>query len=358
MERDSLDNVPAVPVREELDDVIHIEEVRKAVKQMKCNKASGGDGIPAEVYKHGGAALVRHLHRLFLKIWKNEEVPQELKDASIVTIFKKGSRTEYGNYRGISLLSVAGTILAEVLLNRLQALSESIIPETQCGFRPGRGTTDMIFSAREGQEKCREQGRDICLAFIDLTKAFDSVNKEAPWACLARLGCPPKFVNITRQLHEGMKGCVLYDGEQYGSFNINTGVKQGCVIAPTLFSIFLAAFISLAAVDQAKGVGIIYRTDGELFNIRRLKAKTKVKSTSIVELQYADDCAIAAHTEADLQNTLDALCEAYKPLGITVNVTKTKVIFQPAQPLTATAPTIDIEGTTLENVDHFAYLGS
>ena len=82
------------------------------------------------------------------------------------------------------------------------------------------------------------------------------------------------------------------------------GVKQGCVIAPTLLSIFLAVFfLSLAAVDQAKDVDIIYRTDGELFNMRRLKAKTKVKATSIVDLQYADDCAIAAHTGADLQNS-------------------------------------------------------
>ena len=72
-------------------------------------------------------------------------------------------------------------------------------------------------------------------------------------------------------------------------------------------------------------------------------------------LQYADDCAIAAHTEADLQNTLDAFSEAYQLLGLTVNVTKTKVLFQPARPLTATAPNIDIEGTILENVDHFAY---
>ena len=136
VEADSFDNIPSVPVREELDDVIHIEEVRKAVKQMKCNKASGGDDIPAEVYKHGGTTLVYHLHRLFLKIWDNEEVPQVLKDASIVTI-----------YRDISLLSVAGKILAKILLNRLQPLSESIIPETQCGFRPGRGTTDIIFSA-------------------------------------------------------------------------------------------------------------------------------------------------------------------------------------------------------------------
>ena len=115
------------------------------------------------------------------------------------------------------------------------------------------------------------------------------------------------------------------------------------MIAPTLFSIFLAALISLAAVDQAKGVGIIYRTDGELFNMRRLNAKTKVKATSFVDLQYADDCAIAAHTEADLQNTIDALSEAYKLLGLTVNVTKTKVIFQPAQPLKRQLQTLTLK---------------
>ena len=81
----------------------------------------------------------------------------------------------------------------------------------------------MVFSAPQVQEKFTEQG--LCLAFIDVTKTFDSVDREALWECLARLGCPPKCVNITRQLHEGMKGCVLYDGEQSGSFNINTGVK-------------------------------------------------------------------------------------------------------------------------------------
>ena len=90
----------------------------------------------------------------------------------------------------------------------------------------------------------------------------------------------------------------------------------------------------------------------------RLKEKTKVKATSIVDLQYADGCAIAAHTGADLQNTLDAFSQAYKLLGLTVNVTKTKVLFQRTKPLTATAPNIDIEGTTLENVDHFPYMGS
>ena len=160
--------------------------------------------------------------------WDNEEVPQELKDASIVTIFKKGSRTECGNYRGISLLSVAGKILAKVLLNRLQLLSESIIPETQCGFRPGRGTTDMIFSARQVQEKCREQGRDLCLAFIDLTNAFDSVNREALWTCLARLGC--RCRNSTQDqmcvlfIQQAERPCLLR--KRFQNSNQDTGLQS------------------------------------------------------------------------------------------------------------------------------------
>ena len=126
-----------------------------------------------------------------------------------MTIFKKGSRTECGNYRGISLLSVAGKILAKVLLNRLQPLSESIIPETQCGFRPGRGTTDRIFSARQVQEKCREQGRDLCLAFIDLTKAFDSVNREALWACSHGLDAQVNLSASPGNYTKAWKDCTI-----------------------------------------------------------------------------------------------------------------------------------------------------
>ena len=187
------------------------------------------------MYKHGGEILANNLHHLFLKIWNTEEIPQDLKDAMIVTIFKKGDRADCGNFRGISLLSVAGKILAKDLLNGLQPLSESILPETQCGFRPTRGTADMIFTALEVQEKFLEQRCDLCFAVIDLTKAFDSVNRDASWDCLARLGCPPKLISVTRQLHENMKGCVLHDGDQLESFDINTGVKQGCEIEPTLF---------------------------------------------------------------------------------------------------------------------------
>ena len=97
----------------------------------------------------------------------------------IVHIYKKkGNRQSCDNHRGISLLSIAGKILARVLLNRLlDHLEQGHLPESQCGFRSGRGTTDMIFAARQLQEKCIEQHQDLYMTFVDLTKAFDTVSR-------------------------------------------------------------------------------------------------------------------------------------------------------------------------------------
>ncbi len=120
------------------------------------------------------------------KSGKKEKLPSELRDALIVTIFKKGGKAECGNHRGISLLLTTGKVLAHVLTNRLLPLSEEVLPESQCGFRPSRGTADMIFTARQLQEKCREQRQPLYMAFIDLTKAFDMVDRQALWSILSR----------------------------------------------------------------------------------------------------------------------------------------------------------------------------
>ena len=97
----------------------------------------------------------------------------------------------------------------------------------------------MIFVLRQLQEKCSEQNLGIYAAFVDLTKAFDTVSRDGLWKILARLGCPPKFLTILRQ-HEGQQGQVKHNGSLSGSFPISNGVKQGCVLAPTLFSIFFS----------------------------------------------------------------------------------------------------------------------
>ena len=111
----------------------------------------GNDGIPPEIYKYGGKKLVRKLLELFLVIWKTGCVPQDFKDATISHLFKnKGKKSICDNHRGISLLCIAGKILARVILNRIIThLVDKIYPESQCGFRSGRGTIDMIKYVRK-----------------------------------------------------------------------------------------------------------------------------------------------------------------------------------------------------------------
>jgi len=92
------------------------------------------------------------------------------------------------------------------MLNRLtEQLLHKVLPESQCGFSSGRGTDDMVFTARQIQEKCREQNRDLYVVFVDLTKAFDTVNGDGLWHVLNKVGCPEKFVNVVRSLHDGME---------------------------------------------------------------------------------------------------------------------------------------------------------
>ena len=135
-------------------------------------------------------------------------------------IQKEGNHQVCENHRGISLLSIAGKILARVLLNRLNEHMErsGLLPESQCGFRKNRGTIDMIFTARQFQEKCQEQNVDLYMTFVDLTKASDTVSREGLWKIMAKFGCPAKFIAMVRQFHDGMLARVQNDGEFFFFF--------------------------------------------------------------------------------------------------------------------------------------------
>ena len=287
-------------------------------------------------------------------------VPQQWKDADIVSIYKKkGDRTNCGNSRGISLLSAGGKVLARIILGRLVGtIAEEVLPESQCGFRRDRSTTDMIFVARQLQEKCLEQHRNLHAVFIDLTKAFDTVDRQLLWEVLRRFGCPPKLLAVVSDLHEGAAARVLGEGERSNPFEVHTGVRQGCVIAPVIFNMFMAAVFSVAKrnMNPEDCVPLIYRLDGSVFNINRLKAATKVSREQVIELQYADDAAVVGCCAGSLQRNLDILGRAYSRAGLAINTDKTEALslLQPNVP----QPTFYADGTSMKNVDKFIYLGS
>ena len=172
--------MPQVEISISLAEPPKESEVQKAIDSLSNGKAPGSDSIPAEIFKAGGQVLTQKLTELFLIMWQQEAVPQDFNDASIIHLYKrKRTRKLCDNHRGISLLVIAGKTLARVLLNRLlQHLEDGYFAESQYGFREGRGTAYMVFAARQLQEKCQEQNRDLYITFVDLTKAFDTVSRE------------------------------------------------------------------------------------------------------------------------------------------------------------------------------------
>ncbi|BHF79472.1 hypothetical protein SprV_0702259200 [Sparganum proliferum] len=262
----AIDRLPQVETNADLDLPPSLQETIRAVQQLSSRKAPGSDAILAEVYKHGGPQLMDHLSALFQEMLRQGEVPQDFKDATIVHLYKrKGNRQICDNHRGISLLNIAGKIFARILLNRLNNhLEQGLLPESQCGLRRHRGTTDMIFAARQLQEKCQEMRTHLYSTFVDLTKAFDTVNRKGLWKIMQKFGCPERFTQMVRQLHDGMMARVMDNGAVSEAFAVTNGVKQGCVLAPTLFSLMFSAMLMDAYRDERPGIRIAYRTDGQL----------------------------------------------------------------------------------------------
>ena len=275
--------------------------------------------------------------------------------SQIITLYKnKGNRSNCNNYRGISLLSIIRKVFAHMVLMRLQVLAERVYTESQCGFRAERSTVDMIFSVPQLQEKCREQQMPLYIAFIDLMKAFDLVSRTGLFQLLKKISCPSQLLSITASFHHDMKGIVSYDGEASDSFLIKSSMKQGCILAPTLFGIFFSLLLRFAFSHSDNGVHLHTRSDGKLFNLSCLKAKTKLRSVLIREMLFADDAALTSHTEEGLQRLISQFAHVCKEFGLTISIKKTYVMGQD----TPAPPSISIDDEVLEVTDHFTYLGS
>ncbi|VDL86925.1 unnamed protein product [Schistocephalus solidus] len=170
-------------------------------------------------------------------------------------------------------------IFAGIILNRLNDhLEQGLLPKSQCGFRRHRGTTDMNFDARQLQEKCQEMRTHLYTTFIDLSKAFDTVNHDGLWKVMQKYGCPEWFTHMVRQLHDGLTARVTDNGTVSEAFAGTNGVKQGCVLVPNLFSLMFSAMLMEAYRDEQPGIRIAYRTDGHLLNSRRstLSGNTRI----------------------------------------------------------------------------------
>jgi len=314
---------------------ISLQEVEMSIKLLKSGKAAGIDGISSEEIKAAceGQGLTV-LHNLCKTIWETETVPEEWKKAVIVPIFKKKDKTDCNNYRGVSLLCHCSKIFTRILLQRMRNRTEEILSEEQAGFRANRSTIDQIFTLRQMAEKYMEMNRDLYVGYIDFRKAFDSVWREGLWRVLRNYGFPEKIVRILENLYEGTISAVRTNTGITDWFETNVGVKQGCILSPMLFNVFLEAIMSRAIVEDGMGALV----GGKVIN----------------NLRFADDIGNTNESQADLQCTMSKIAQEAEKMGMKINVEKTEVqhIGKNEEEIK-----ININGQQLNQVSNFIYLG-
>ena len=283
-----------------------LSEVREAVGRLKCGKAPGICGISAELLKAGGEAMIHGLHSVVTAVWQSGTIPLDWKRGLVTPIYKgKGDQQDCNNYRGITLLSVPGKVFAHLLLARCRDhLLETQRPE-QSGFTPKKFTTDRILALLVLVECRREFQRGLLAAYVDLKKAFDSVHRGTLWDILRIRGIPARIIDLMTGLYSRTESAVKCGGGISSFFPVDSGVRQGCVLAPSLFNTCMDWVLGKVA-DQSR-------------------CGASVGNTKVTDLDFADDAVLLAESLEVLVMALEALHEEAKPLGLKVSWTKTKV---------------------------------
>ena len=201
-------------------------EVKWALGSITINKASGGDGIPIELFQILKDDAVKVLQSICQQIWKIQQWPQDWKRSVFIPIPKKGNAKECSNYRTIALISHTRKVVLKILQARLQQYMNRELPDVQAGFRKGRGTRDQIANIRWIIEKPREFQKNIYFCFIDYAKAFDCVDHNKLWKILKETGIPDHLTSLLRNLYGGQEATIRTGHSTTEWLQIGKGVRQ------------------------------------------------------------------------------------------------------------------------------------
>ena len=294
------------------------EEIATAMKAMNGKeKAVGPDGLPAELLKIGlqqDRTILLEFHRLTTRIWREGKVPQHWKDTVITVLYKKGDKTECGNYCDISLVSHAGKVLLKVVARKLSAYceAEGLLPEEQCGFRPNRSTTNMMLVVRRLQEIGRKAGVSHFMCFIYLQKTYDTVDRTILWQVFTRIGVPPQMLAVIQQFHDGMRAFVRPDdGVCSDWFEVEQGLRQGCVLSPLLFNIFFAAVMAVVLQRFSDEPAIL----ADLAHLKEPPTSMGPEPAMVYArravwgMLYVDDACIVSRSPQGLAKMLEVIVE-------------------------------------------------
>ena len=369
-----LELLDQLPVAEGLDGVPTDEEIEDAIDQLR-NTAPGESGLCAQAYKCMAKQSETYnlLKEMVLDFWQSGKTPSEWEKGLLKILPKKGDLGLPGNHRGIMLLEIAYKIVANLLRKRLLPIEEALDHESQCGFRPGRGCTDAVFTIKMALKKRQEHGLESWVLFLDLVKAFDRVPRELLWLVLAKFGVPEKIVSLLRSLHETVTVKFQVQGISH-TVNSTIGVKQGDVLGPILFTFFAAAI--MITWRKVSPVPVcIFRTK-EDFILTGRSHRAYGEDFAVSDSVYADDTAGLFDSRASIDVGVPQMITHFARFGMEIHTgsveeekeSKTVILFcsKPAHLYEdpETFDNVNLGNLELPNgrhipiVDEFVYLGS
>jgi hypothetical protein len=285
---------------------ITMEELDLVLKKAKNRKSPGTDNLNVELFKYGGRLLKNKLLQLLNNIRHNHQIPRDWETEIIIYIHKKSPKNNCKYY--ITLLSTASKLYANILKNKLNRHSESILEGEQCGFRRGRSTMDAIFTLQQILEKQREFNLPTFILFVKYEKAYDSLNQGKLSQILRDEDIPTQLLKAIHSLYQNSKISIKYnDGQISEPINTNKGVRQGCGLSSDLFNIYINK-----AIKEWK---------------QTTQSEIQLGSGKMIQtILYVDDQVITAESEYELHIAVCELNKIVKEYGMKITTTKTKII--------------------------------
>lgn len=326
---------PNKVTHEILDRDFNLMEIREQFKKIKENKAPGEDRVPYEFFVHATDEFLMALVNDFTRILNGRDDYDMFRSSVIFPIHKKGDANLPSNYRGITFMNCIGKLMIGMVNSRLTEWikREQVLNEYQAGFRKGYSTVDNVFNLVSIVSIKLAEKKKVYAFFVDFKAAFDRVPRNHLIYKLNTIGLSSKIIRFIEKVYTNTKSAVWTGEELSGHFETRTGVKQGCLLSPILFALYLND------LHDCLGGGL---------NIDEIKIRL---------LMYADDIVILAEEPKVLQSMINNLASYCNMWGMEVNQMKSEVMIFRNGGRLASNEKWNYNGEELRVVNEYKYLG-